>query len=104
MCLLRLSPALASQVPIIHGRLLQAVLLLAVSAQSSWVAAQSRFLTARHLLAGKLPAAVAVADLNGDGKLDLVVPNLGNPPAPGKVKILLGNGDGTFKQGRSFFH
>jgi hypothetical protein len=38
------------------------------------------------------PKAVAVADLNGDGNLDLVV---GNGGAFGVV--LLGNGDGTFK-------
>ena len=38
------------------------------------------------------PDAVAVADLNGDGRLDLVV---GNGAAIGVV--LLGNGDGTFK-------
>lgn len=86
-----------------HGRLL-AVLVIALAGQSNWTAAQSRFLTASHLVAGRQPTAVAVADLNGDGKLDLVVPNLGpgSPPAPGKVEILLGNGDGTFKQGISF--
>jgi hypothetical protein len=37
------------------------------------------------------PAGVAVADFNGDGKLDLAVANLGS------VAILLGNGDGTFQ-------
>jgi hypothetical protein len=40
--------------------------------------------------------AMAAADLNGDGKLDLVVPDyMGS--AAGKVAILLGNGDGTFQ-------
>ncbi|HEY6269238.1 MAG TPA: FG-GAP-like repeat-containing protein [Candidatus Acidoferrum sp.] len=40
--------------------------------------------------------AMAAADLNGDGKLDLVVPDwVGS--ASGKVAILLGNGDGTFQ-------
>jgi hypothetical protein len=34
----------------------------------------------------------AVADVNGDGKLDFVVANAG-----GSVSILLGNGDGTFR-------
>lgn len=34
---------------------------------------------------------VAVADLNGDGKPDIVVANI-----PGLIGVLLGNGDGTF--------
>ena len=40
--------------------------------------------------------AIASADLNGDGKLDLVVPDYVGA-ASGKVAILLGNGDGTFQ-------
>jgi hypothetical protein len=43
------------------------------------------------------PDAVAVADLNGDGRLDLVV---GNRAGPGVV--LLGNGDGTFQPAASY--
>jgi hypothetical protein len=39
------------------------------------------------------PAAVVVADFNGDGKLDLAVANSGS----GTVSILLGNGDGTLR-------
>ncbi len=41
---------------------------------------------------GKAPQAIAVADLNGDGKLDLVIGNYQDST----VTILLGNGDGTF--------
>jgi hypothetical protein len=50
--------------------------------------------------------AVAVADLRGDGKLDLVVVNSCGPPGcpfgvttplPGSVGVLLGDGDGTFQ-------
>ncbi len=41
---------------------------------------------------GSAPSAVALADLNGDGKLDLIVPNSGD----NNVMVRLGNGDGTF--------
>jgi len=42
---------------------------------------------------------VVLGDFNGDGKLDLAVPNANfgdNPVTPG-IMILLGNGDGTFQ-------
>ncbi len=42
--------------------------------------------------AGNLPTGLAVADLNGDGQLDLLVGN-----DYGDLLILLGNGDGTFQ-------
>ena len=44
------------------------------------------------------PNCVAVADLNGDGKLDLVVADL----TANAVFVLLGNGDGTFGPQQSF--
>jgi hypothetical protein len=51
---------------------------------------------------------VAVADVNGDGKPDLVVANYcpstgcGNGGISGMVGILLGNGDGTFRTAVSY--
>lgn len=42
------------------------------------------------------PDAGAVADFNGDGKLDLAVTEIGFPD--GQVSVQLGNGDGTFQQ------
>jgi uncharacterized protein (TIGR03437 family) len=41
------------------------------------------------------PAAVSVADFNGDGKLDLIVPHC---CGDSDITYLLGNGDGTFQK------
>jgi uncharacterized protein (DUF2141 family) len=46
---------------------------------------------------GMSPSTPAVADFNGDGKLDLVVANCGNGCQTGTVGVLLGNGDATFQ-------
>ena len=50
------------------------------------------FGAATNFAVGTSPSQVAVSDLNGDGKLDLVVPNFNQ----GNVSILLGNGAGSF--------
>jgi len=43
-------------------------------------------------------AHVAVADMNGDGKVDLIVTNyVGETNGDGTAAVLLGNGDGTFQ-------
>jgi hypothetical protein len=47
---------------------------------------------------GTLPFTVATGDLNGDGKPDLITPNLSS----NTVSVLLGNGDGTFQPQQTF--
>ncbi len=62
------------------------------------------FQPARSYSSGGIqPFAIAVADVNGDGKLDVLVGNscvLGNCHYS-VVSLLLGNGDGTFQAARS---
>jgi uncharacterized membrane protein len=49
---------------------------------------------------GQSAFSIVVADVNGDGRLDLVVANgcLGSNCATGSVGVLLGKGDGTFEK------
>ncbi|MGA2355760.1 MAG: FG-GAP-like repeat-containing protein [Terriglobales bacterium] len=50
-----------------------------------------------------LPSAVAVADLNGDGKLDVVLATAQTvSPYTTAISVLLGNGDGTFQSAVSY--
>ena len=57
-----------------------------------------RFASETHYVsAGPQPAAVAVADVNGDGIPDLVVASFGNGTSDnGEIGVLLGNGHGGF--------
>jgi hypothetical protein len=56
-----------------------------------------------HLTGGGYPRELAVADVNGDGKLDIIT--LTPPPSPsqpGTLAVFLGNGDGTFQAATTF--
>ena len=60
-----------------------------------------KFASAVAYSAGPGPDSLAIADLNGDGKMDLVIADFcetegqqGN--CEGGVSVVLGNGDGTF--------
>jgi hypothetical protein len=55
------------------------------------------FAAAVNYPVGGAPDAVQRADLNGDGKLDLISANIN-----GTVSVLLGNGDGTFQAAQTF--
>jgi hypothetical protein len=67
------------------------------------------FLPALSFSAGAGRRSVAVGDFNGDGKLDLVAAGYGLKYAPisyipydEDVRVLLGNGDGTFQPAQSY--
>jgi hypothetical protein len=46
--------------------------------------------------------AMAVADLTGDGKPDIITASSDGTVSGGTVRVLLGNGDGTFQPQQSF--
>jgi len=48
--------------------------------------------------AGRYPGALAAGDFNGDGFVDLAIANANSNQPSSQVKILLGNGNGTFQK------
>src|ERR1700755_1729385 len=74
-----------------------------VAAQSSGSCSLPNFKDATRFQTGRNPRAVAVADFNGDGRLDVAVANAGsnNGASDGSILILLGDAGSLFKQGVS---
>ena len=64
-----------------------------------WAGAMANFKAPLLYAAGTNPFDLAVGDFNGDGHLDLATINLEQPQF--RVKILLGNGKGSFRPGGS---
>jgi FG-GAP-like repeat len=61
------------------------------------------FQNAQNYQVGMGPSSTAVADIDEDGLLDIVVANWGTYTTAGStISILLGNGDGTFQRARGF--
>ena len=63
-----------------------------VRAQSAASPAAQYFFNKASFPTGKSPEGIAIADMNGDGRPDLIVANANGP----SVSILLGQSDGTF--------
>jgi hypothetical protein len=59
---------------------------------------QGNFFPANTIAAGDSTYALAVGDLNRNGKLDIVATNLSS----NNISVLLGNGDGTFQTQRTY--
>ncbi len=72
--------------------LLNALLLIAAALPAGVVAAHAYTFTHAPYTTGSLPVRVAVGDLNGDGRSDLVTANLGGS----SISVLLGTGSGAF--------
>ncbi len=65
---------------------------IATTSACCWARATARLAAAVNYNVGNNPGNVLLADLNGDGKLDIVTPNYSD----NTVSVLPGNGDGTF--------
>jgi FG-GAP-like repeat/Bacterial Ig-like domain (group 3) len=71
---------------------------LFIAASIPTLTASTQFLGAHSYdTGGVFGVGLVVADVNGDGKPDLVVANRSSGGGPDSIAVLLGNGDGTFQ-------
>jgi hypothetical protein len=73
-------------------------LIVAAATASAQAPPPVSFVAKADFLVGQTPYGMAVADLNADGKPDLVIANGGS----NNVSVLLGNGDGTLQPAVSY--
>ncbi|MGA3349546.1 MAG: VCBS repeat-containing protein [Candidatus Sulfotelmatobacter sp.] len=64
--------------------------------------ARLRFINSANPATNPYPQSVAVGDFNGDGKLDMIVPVYSVGSLLPDATVLLGNGNGTFREGPAF--
>jgi hypothetical protein len=85
---------------LIRRALSKTITLCALSLMATAAVAQ-QFQQPLVIATGNWPAGVVAADLNGDGKADLVYTDYGATPTASTTHILLSNGDGTFAAGQT---
>src|SRR5580704_8672142 len=81
-------------------RILSAALLWSLGLAGAGAAAQ-QFNQPVVAPTGSWPAGIVAADLNGDGRADLIYTDYGATATDSTTHILLSKGDGTFMQGQT---
>jgi Bacterial Ig-like domain (group 3)/FG-GAP-like repeat/FG-GAP repeat len=82
------------------SRFIKTVALCSLSLLSMTAAAQ-QFKQPRVIATGNWPAGIVAADLNGDGKTDIVCTDYGATAMVSTSHVFLSNGDGTFRAGQT---
>ena len=85
---------------LIRSILPKTIALCALSLIATAAAAQ-QFQQPLVIATGNWPSGIVAADLNGDGRADLIYTDYGATPTESTTHILLSNGDGTFAPGQT---